>query len=74
MVGSPVVAFPAGAEGINLKREDGLTVVGNYADMLQEIRMMLIRGPAVSGEHIRTAVGQAFDWTITENFLLEDYR
>jgi polysaccharide biosynthesis protein PslH len=74
MVGSPVVAFPAGAEGINLKREEGLTVVGNFGEMKQEIRMILSRGSSVSGEHIRTAVGRAFDWSITEDFLRDEYR
>lgn len=74
MAGSPVVAFPAGAEGIDLKREEGLTVVGSHGEMIREIRALLTSGAAVSGEQIRAAVGRAFDWTITENFLRGDYR
>ena len=74
MVGTPVVAFPAGAEGINLKREDGLTVVRNHGEMTQEIRKALTQGAPISRELVRAAVDRAFNWAITEGFLREDYR
>jgi polysaccharide biosynthesis protein PslH len=74
MVGTPVVAFPAGAEGINLKQEDGLTVVRNHAEMTQEIRKLLAQGFPVSRNQVRAAVERSFNWTITEGFLRQDYR
>lgn len=74
MVGTPVLAFPAGAEGINLSPEDGLTVVRNYPEMTREIRSFLSGGGTVSRSQIQAAVDRAFNWSITEKFLAENYR
>jgi glycosyltransferase involved in cell wall biosynthesis len=74
MVGTPVVAFPAGAEGINLKREEGLTVVRNHGEMIREIHNIVAQGMPVSREQIRAAAERAFNWAITEEFLREEYR
>jgi len=74
MVGTPVLAFPAAAEGINLPPEDGLTVVRNYAEMTREISTFLSQGTTVSRIRIQAAVDMAFNWAITEKFLAENYR
>ncbi|BDV41762.1 glycosyl transferase family 1 [Geotalea uraniireducens] len=71
--GSPVVAFPAGAEGIDVGPEEGLTVVAGYREMTAEIRRVLNGAPADRGA-ICSAARRAFDWGIAENFLREDYR
>ncbi|MBT1075044.1 glycosyltransferase [Geobacter grbiciae] len=71
--GSPVVAFPAGAEGIDVGPREGLTVVEGYREMTAEIRRALHGALPDRGE-IRAAARRAFDWGITESFLREDYR
>ena len=74
LVGTPVVAFPAGAEGIDLQRAEGLIEVNTPSRMVSEVRRCLTEGMPVSRGEIRAAAERAFDWGITEEFLRGDYQ
>jgi len=73
MCGCPVVAFPAGAEGIDMEREEGLITVANYAGMAEEIISIVSRMNKYDTSRIKKAVNEKFNWQESVQFLKENY-
>ncbi len=73
MCGCPVVAFPAGAEGIDMEREEGLIAVADYASMAKEIISIVSGMNKYDESKIKESVHEKFNWQESVQFLKENY-
>jgi glycosyltransferase involved in cell wall biosynthesis len=73
MSGCPVVAFPAGAEGIDMEREEGLITVLNYQNMAEEIIRIVSGRNKYNASKIKKSVSEKFNWQESVQFLQENY-
>lgn len=73
MSGCPVVAFPAGAEGIDMEREEGLITVADYASMAKEIISIVSGRNKYDASNIKKSVSEKFNWQESVQFLKENY-
>lgn len=72
-VGCPVVALPAGAEGIELSEKEGLFVVADFRVMTERVLSLLAGDVAVDRVAVAMATRKAFDWSNAEQVLAECY-
>jgi glycosyltransferase involved in cell wall biosynthesis len=73
MCGCPVVAFPAGAEGIDMEREEGLITVVDYASMAEEIVLIVSGMNKYDTSRIKKLVNEKFNWQESVQFLKDNY-
>ncbi len=73
MCGCPVIAFPAGAEGIDMEYEEGLITVADYASMAEEIISIVSGMNKYDTSRIKKLVNEKFNWQESVQFLKENY-
>lgn len=73
MCGCPVVAFPAGSEGIELKKEEGLVTVNNYEEMIKEVILIVSGNIKYNASDIKNNVNAKFNWQKSIEFFKAHY-
>lgn len=73
MCDCPVVAFPAGAEGIDVTSEHGLIITNNYHEMQKKIIMIIESQIKYERNSIRDFVSAKYNWNQAINHFKVEY-
>lgn len=74
LCGCPVVAFPAGSEGIGLDRSEGLITVLGYQELIKEVTSILSGEVCYEPSHVRNSVSRKFNWQNSIDFWKRYYQ
>lgn len=72
--GCPVVAFPAGSEGIDLERSEGLITVSGYPELVDEVSFIMSGRVRYDPIHVRNSVARKFNWQVSIEFWKRYYQ
>lgn len=74
LCGCPVVAFPAGSEGLDLDRKDGLITVPDYPEMIDEVLAIVSGKKSFDPCHVSACASAKFNWDISVEFFKQYYQ
>lgn len=72
--GCPVVALPAGSEGIELGPSDGLITVENYTEMLTSIKLIINKKLTFNSQEISNKIRSLYNWNKSIDYFKKEYK